>query len=88
MASVAGCDRGEQLANRDGQRTSKTDEYVCTGIRLRQLDTPDVFVIQPCQLREALLRELSLEAQPTQLVAQRAQNGRPRAKLLDRCFST
>ena len=88
MASVAGCDRGEQLANRDHQRAGETDEHVRPGIGLRELDTPDVLVIQARQLREALLRKLSLEAQPTELVAQRAQDGRPRGRLLDRYFST
>jgi len=53
-------------------------------VSLGQFDASNVFVIQAGKLGQPFLRKLPLEPQATQLVAQRPQNGRPRARLSGR----
>jgi hypothetical protein len=84
LPGVGGRDGREDLAHRNHEGASEADEHVRTGIGFRQFDASDVFVVQAGQLRQAFLRKLSLEPQATQLVAERAQDGRPWARLSGR----
>ena len=86
-ARFAGRDRGEDLADGNHERPRQADEHVRSRIGFRELDPADVLVIQAGELSQPLLRQLSLEPQPTQLRTERAQDGRPLARFSHRYFS-
>lgn len=63
-ADVGRFDGGEDLSHGNLQSASESHEDVGAGIRLGQLDTANVLVVQACELGQTFLRQLSLEAQP------------------------
>jgi hypothetical protein len=64
-------DRLEELSHGNAESAGKADQYVCAGIRLRQFQPPNVFVVKAGEFGQALLRQSALEAQPAQLSAKR-----------------
>src|SRR5262249_10584011 len=68
----------EEFADRNHQGAGEPHEHIRAWIRLGELDASDVLVVQAGQFGEPFLRELSLEPEPTQLTAERTQDGRPR----------
>jgi hypothetical protein len=76
LAGAAGRDCLEELTDRHTEGAREPNQHVGPGIRLRQLDPANVLVVQPGAFREALLRELALEAEPPQLCAERSEHRR------------
>lgn len=55
-------DRVEQLANGHSEAARQTHQHFSAGLGLRELDAPDVLVVQVRARGETFLRQLALEA--------------------------